>query len=606
MAAPTISETKAENSSDERKLLVQLVVVGPGVTSTHHLQPSTSLLVGRDEEADVRIVDPVASRQHARLHVTAAHAVEIEDLGSANGTRLREERLPPKQRTVVGSGEIVTIGSTILYVRRRDIGARPNRIVAHGYFESHLIEECARAEGTRSTFALVRLSLRSAADAIPPDAGARTAQLGTVFGAELRPGDVVAEYGPDEFELLLPDSSRTACEEIVTGLVAGFAAQNIKARASLVFFPTDGVSPGALFGQACAQLRATAGPSSLSLDTSLIRSTTIVANPAMRDLYELGNRVAASAINVLIVGETGVGKDVLAQSLHQRAASLGAKRKRAGDDTGRTISNFVCINCAALAETLLESELFGYEKGAFTGANVAKPGLLEVAGAGTVFLDEIGEMSLPLQAKLLRALESREIMRVGSTQPRRIEARFVAATNRDLEEEIAQKRFRQDLYFRLNGITLSIPPLRERVDEIAPLARRFLETAARDTDRSPPALSAEALRVLERYSWPGNIRELRNVMERALVFCAGSVVTEEHLPLEKIRPPAAALAPVSTPIPAAEGEVRERQADIEKTAMFESLARCGGNQTPAAELLGIPRRTFSNRMKEYGFVRPRP
>jgi DNA-binding NtrC family response regulator len=221
-------------------------------------------------------------------------------------------------------------------------------------------------------------------------------------------------------------------------------------------------------------------------------------------------------------------------------------------------------------------------------------------------------MSLGMQAKLLRVLETRQVMRVGATRPLAIDVRFIAATNRDLEEEVANRTFREDLFFRLNGICLEIPPLRERVEEIEPLARRCMENVARQLGRAAPSLSAEALELLRGYGWPGNIRELRNMMERAVVLCSGEEITAEHLPAQKMRRPAdqgvlPAVPPTPAPLAAASPGValREEKAVAERRAIIDALERCAGNQTRAAELLGISRRTLCSRLKEYNIPRPR-
>src|SRR6185503_12869712 len=254
---------------------------------------------------------------------------------------------------------------------------------------------------------------------------------------------------------------------------------------------------------------------------------------------------------------------------------------------------------------LLESELFGHERGAFTGAVATKPGLLETAEGGTVFLDEVGELPLNIQVKLLRVLEERKVLRVGSVAHRLIDVRFIAATNRDLEVEVEVGRFRKDLYFRLNGISLLIPPLRDRTDEIAPLARGFVaECCRREGRESPPELSEEALAALDRYAWPGNIRELRNVIERAVLLCGdGPTVGPEHLPLEKLAgtiasPPAEPLP--SAPLAAGDDEVerlRSALADMERQKIVDALARCAGNQSSAAEMLGMSRSAFIKRLE---------
>jgi len=262
----------------------------------------------------------------------------------------------------------------------------------------------------------------------------------------------------------------------------------------------------------------------------------IVVSPQMRELYELAGRIAQSSISVLILGETGSGKEVLAEAIHRRSP--------------RAKGPFLCLNCGALPENLLESELFGHERGAFTGAVQNKVGLLESANGGTVFLDEVGEMPASLQVKLLRVLEERKITRIGDRQPRSIDVRFIAATHRDLGEAVGRGTFRQDLFFRINGITLSIPPLRERVAEIAELARHFLEDAGRRAGfPSAPELSADAVALLEAHDWPGNIRELRNVIERALILCSGGVVTAQNLQLSSPLRTTAVLPTVLPPAP---------------------------------------------------------
>lgn len=243
----------------------------------------------------------------------------------------------------------------------------------------------------------------------------------------------------------------------------------------------------------------------------------VVRDTAMRALYEQAARAARGAINVLIVGETGVGKEVLARAVH--------------DLSPRARGPFLELNCAALPPSQLEGELFGHEKNAFTGANQARAGLLESADRGTLFLDEVGGLPQTLQAKLLRVLEDRKVTRLGGRAPRKLDVRFVAATNRDLEAEIGRGNFRRDLYFRLTGASLFVPPLRERADEIAPLAECFLVEVSRTFDRVEPlCLSLEALNYLVNYGWPGNVRELRNIIERAAVLASGDLIMPADLP----------------------------------------------------------------------------
>jgi transcriptional regulator with PAS, ATPase and Fis domain len=293
------------------------------------------------------------------------------------------------------------------------------------------------------------------------------------------------------------------------------------------------------------------------------------------DIERLVGRLAASTISVLLLGETGVGKKVLARRLHELST--------------RRTEPFLQLNCAAFAERLLEAELFGQDKGAGAGGEAARPGHLEAADKGTLFLDEVGALPAGLQAKLLRALEQREVIRLGSTVPRPVDVRILSATNLDLERAMHQGTFRRDLYFRLNGFELRVPPLRERVEEIAGLARAFIEARCKQDGRPAPPLSPDALRELEGYPWPGNVRELRNVVERAVIVCFDGAILPEHLP------------PLQLP-----GEKAPRRATLkeglehaERRRIAEALEACGGNREQAAAMLGISRRTLGYRLTQY-------
>jgi DNA-binding NtrC family response regulator len=521
------------------------------------------------------LLDPLASRHHARLHLENGRAV-IEDLESANGTRLGDRRLVPFERTAFPCGEAVVIGTTVVVLQRRIPEGFPNgTLLSHARLERKLIEAVGRAQATKGELALVRFRVNANVDRM---------RVETTLAELLRPGDLAAEYGPGDYEVLLPDSRRPSVEGFVATLHRHLAERGVDAKVGVAFFPGDGGGPEALMGRACKALAHEGACTGAEPQF-------VVASEAMRAVWSLVDRVAASELSVIVVGETGVGKEVVSQEIHRRSPRAGGP--------------FVSVNCAALAESLLESELFGHEKGAFSGAVQARQGLLESAAGGTVFLDELGEMSLALQAKVLRAVETRHILRVGSTRPRAIDVRFLAATNRLLDEEIACKAFRSDLYFRLNGMTIEVPALRDRVEEIEPLARMFLRRIAATENRAPPALTAEAKVLLQAYAWPGNIRELRNVVERAWVLSRGETIALSHLPCEKL---SANRLLGDTGSPPAVGDAtiwrRERSAS-ERRAILDALARCGGNQTRAAELLGISRRTLCARLRAYGIPRPR-
>jgi transcriptional regulator with PAS, ATPase and Fis domain len=266
----------------------------------------------------------------------------------------------------------------------------------------------------------------------------------------------------------------------------------------------------------------------------------------------------------------------------------------------------VKLNCASLSETLLASELFGHERGAFPGADRAKPGVLESADGGTVFLDEVGELPFAIQPKLLRVLEDKVVTRVGALKGKAIDVRFVAATNRDLESEVALGRFRQDLYFRLSGFQLRIPSLRERAGDVLDIAAVFLEQAARSVGLSAtPTLSPEAREILVSYSWPGNVRELRNVVERAVLLCGEGEIRADHLPTDKMQQRVALFAPHGDRDSGNADPLLGALAEREMHAIRDALAQCGGNQTRAARLLGISRGTLLKRMNTHGLVRPR-
>jgi len=311
-------------------------------------------------------------------------------------------------------------------------------------------------------------------------------------------------------------------------------------------------------------------------------SEAIVHDPAMQRLYALLDVIAPSPLSVLILGETGVGKEVFAEAIHRRSP----RRDRP----------LLKLNCAALPESILEAELFGYEKGAFTGATAAKPGLFEAATGGTVVLDEVGDLPPATQAKLLRVLETGEVLRLGSVRPTTVDVRIVSATNADLGARVAAGTFRSDLFFRLDGISIVLPPLRDRRADVAPLARMFAARVAERLGREPPRFDRGAIEVLERHAWPGNVRELRNQVERAVVLSDGREVIEAaHL---------AALDAAPPPSPT-RATLKDDLSRLEHDRIVRALDEAAGNQTRAAKLLGISRHALIDRIERHGIARPR-
>ncbi|MHB9074286.1 MAG: sigma-54 interaction domain-containing protein [Desulfobaccales bacterium] len=299
-------------------------------------------------------------------------------------------------------------------------------------------------------------------------------------------------------------------------------------------------------------------------------------SPRIREIFQLLEMVAPSEATVLLLGETGTGKELVAQAIHRNSP--------------RAAGPFVAVNCAALPEALLESELFGHERGSFTGATSRRDGRFVMAHQGTLFLDEVGELSLPIQAKILRVLQAREFEPLGSTRTVKVDVRIITATNRDLEKMVREGQFREDLFYRLNVFPMVLPPLRERQEDLPALAEFFLRKFGEKNRREGIALAPEVLEAFRRYPWPGNIRELENVMERAVIVCQGNTITVEHLP------------------PAFEqrggflgaGEERELELpELERQLISRTLDRVAGQRQQAAEILGISLDELNLKIRSY-------
>ncbi|MBT8347376.1 MAG: sigma-54 dependent transcriptional regulator [Desulfofustis sp.] len=309
------------------------------------------------------------------------------------------------------------------------------------------------------------------------------------------------------------------------------------------------------------------------LDTPIIGSSS-----EMAELLEMVSYVAPTEATVLITGESGTGKELVAETLHRNSE--------------RNAEPFVRVNCAALAENLLESELFGHEKGAFTGADRQRDGTFMQADGGTLFLDEIGETSAAMQVKLLRVLQEGELQRVGGEQTLHVDVRIIAATNRDLEHEVEKGRFREDLYYRLNVVTLEVPPLRQRQGDIELLANNFITRFTEKNRRTVDSVSREFMEHLDAYPWPGNVRELENAIERAVILMRGTHLTEKSLPLT--------VQKHSQAHPERAGTRPATLQEAEKELIFQTLEETGGNKSEAARRLGITRKTLQNKLQRYG------
>ena len=520
-------------------------------------------LVGRAHDAHVRLDDPLASRHHLRLHIDTRDDMRIvvaEDLASANGSRKGAHRLRPHERVELAVGDAVSVGDTVLMLNGSPLSEAAFALSAAA-FEERLRWACTRQQAARSELAIVDLKAQR-----PWPIGETLAWLAPRLSA----ADAVWLDGKTLLALIT-GANKEAAMSLARALARDLS---IDAEAGVASLPDDGAH--------AESLRARAGRRfALEQPQAAVAPSGILAeDPATQAIFATAKRAALGHINVLIQGETGTGKDILAHMLH--------------DLSPRAKMPFVAINCAALPEALLESELFGHERGAFTGASSAKPGLLEAAPGGTVFLDEVGELPLAMQAKLLSAIETRQVVRLGALQPRKLDVRFLAATNRNLEAESARGSFRSDLYFRLAGMTLTLPPLRERPHTLVRLARQFAHASCLAMGRSQVRLSDSAIAALTSHAWPGNIRELRNVMERAVLLCESDDLDVAHLPAwTQLVPPVDETREIG-PYP-----------DTERLRVLQALELCGGNQSRAARHLAMSRKAFIARLEAFGITRPR-
>ena len=528
------------------------------------LDKGKSLVVGRAAPSDVEIHDLGLSRQHARF-TWDDHGIWVEDLQSTNGTKKNGEKV---KRAKVAPGDEIAVGPVMVSVHvMSSIDDELRGFDGHDRFVAALADELTRARTFERPLALVM---------VKGTKDGHVSRWASRLRARLRPVDRVGIYGPSSVLVSLPEAS----SELVRALAEDLTGGDPPLQCNAVMFPADGGSVDELIA-AVQSSRGDRKPA--PIDTSGI----IVKNAAMKEVMATVKRLAQSTIGVLIHGETGSGKEVIAQGIHE----AGPRRK----------GPLRAINCAAIPQTLLESVLFGHEQGAFTGADKATGGIFEQANGGTVFLDEIGELQPSAQAALLRVLETKRVMRVGGHKEIEVDVRVIAATHRDLEAMVAAGRFREDLLYRLNTMTLRIPPLRERVDEVKPLAERFLKEASSKAGTAVKSIDAKALEALEAYSWPGNVRELRNVIERAVVLAEGKAIQLADL-TEKVRGGARAPAQVEPEAVEDQGsaDYRERVRKFETELIIRALHKANGNQTEAAKALNLPLRTLVHKIQTYG------
>ncbi|HSO00868.1 MAG TPA: sigma 54-interacting transcriptional regulator [Candidatus Nanopelagicales bacterium] len=570
--------------SDSLEACSYILVIDASSSYRRALPQDGVLIVGRCDEADVRVGSTSVSRRHAKLIVSGGE-VRITDLGSHNGTLVHGDRVEGSR--MLASGDVVTIGDATLILQRK-APARGSAPVAMGRLRRCVEAEIERAADSARPFGLAVVDVGSVQD--------RAALMQAALSA-LRRVDIVAWDGASHLAIGFPELGGQAAYSAALGVIQAMAPLAPNVRGGLASYPFDGGDTEALLSGARAAT-ASAAPGAIAVASETVvrhvigGRTIVLADPAMIRLFDLLRRLSASDLPVLVLGETGTGKENASTAVHHWSP--------------RAQKPLVTLNCAALPETLVESELFGYERGAFSEARAAKAGLLERAHGGTVFLDEIGELPIGAQAKLLRALEAKRITRLGDVREREVDIRIVAATNRDLEAEVRAGRFRQDLLFRLSAAVVELPPLRHRRRELPILARLFIAEACARTGRPALDLSDAALATLFAHPFPGNVRELKNAMEYAVATTDGAVIDPLCLP-ERISgldapprsapegsaPPAAAALPHFRPI-------AEELRDLECERMRQALDAADGVQKRAAALLGMPQRTFTFKLKQYG------
>lgn len=572
---PLAPDKKAASSALDVRALC--VVYESEASTVVELKQDQEVILGRDPSLEVPLSDLEVSRHHLSLEWSGARLM-ARDLSSRNGTQLNGSRI--EGATEVFSGDELTLGSVRVVVTiTSQVLAGARRLLPHGSFMERLADEAARSRRFSRPIALAMV--RFEGNELTVERGLET------LSSRLRDIDVLATYGPREFQVLLAEEGAATARQLVQRIVEAIRCdKSCRAWAGLAVSPRGEASADSLIERARRALRRAITADSmvedLETEPSSDRTVPVAQDPATMKVLSLVERVAPLETTVLVLGETGTGKEVIASEIHRRSSRADAP--------------LLALNIAALAPTLIESELFGHEQGAFTGAVTSKVGYFEAASGGTLLLDEIGELPLPLQVRLLRVLETMTVTRVGGTSQISIDVRIIAATNRDLGGLVEEGTFRQDLFFRLNTFTILLPPLRDRPLDIVPLAQRFVDDLSRAHRYASPRFTSDALDILKSYRWPGNIRELRNVVERAVILAEDEEIDPDCLP-QTVTSAAAASGSAS---------FLKKQLDaFERTRILEVLESCGWNKTLAARELGISRRTMFYKLSRMGLAPPR-
>jgi len=607
----TKTSMDAERVRDRRVPRFSLLVYHREGAQMVPLLPNIPLVLGRAAPSDVAINDVNLSRQHARFTLIEDGQVAVEDLGSTNGTFVDGESV---ERVLLAPGQEVMFGTTVTAtfhaLAADQVPPSSTDFAGHEKFRAALEGEVVRARFFGRRLAVLLLHAVSIESAHVRFWAPRAQGL-------LRPVDRLGLYSDDSLHILLPEAGISQANDIATSMIAAMAAttpQSVVLTCGVAVFPDTSSHAEELLGDSrvAAQRATPASPVQLARGQeprTFVRGEAQAGSPMvaqsdpMQQLLQTSARVARGNLPVLIVGETGTGKELLSRHIHE--------------ESPRRAKPLVCVNCAAIPQQLVESTLFGHERGAFTGANTQQKGVFEAADGGTVFLDEIGELPAPAQAALLRVLETKRFARVGSTKEITVDVRVIAATHRDLESMVEAGQFRQDLLYRLNAITLPILPLRERGDDITTLALRFLEQANEANGGHVRVIDPGALELLRSYSWPGNVRELKNSIERAVVIAHGEAVTVDDLP-ERVRafslaPPSIprttldeidAAASLGTSLSSLSGDFRTRMEKLEAELLTQALRDAGWNQTVAARQLEMPLRTLVYKIRMHAIRRP--